>query len=93
MAKPKNADKPETTAQAEAPVADLVPLKKLCLEAKLDPKTARRKLRKAKFDFHAMKDRWAFKPDSEELAACRKALGLDVKPKAVAVAADFGMAE
>lgn len=66
----------DENADAEETSTDVVPLKRLCLEAKVDPKAARRKLRKAKFDFHALKDRWSFPAGSPQLAQVRKTLGL-----------------
>ena len=59
-----------------------VPLKRLCQEAKLDPKAARRVLRKAwraedsTID-HEIRRRWSWDEGSDELRQVRVLLGLD----------------
>jgi hypothetical protein len=46
--------------EAKAPSKNQVPLKAILQELKLDGKLARRKLRAAKLDFHAHRERWFF---------------------------------
>ena len=74
----------EDTATPIAPIPEetesestSIPLKRLCQEANIEPKAARRKLRKATFDWHTMKTRWEFEPDSENLKQARIVLGLE----------------
>lgn len=52
----------------------LIPLKTLCSQLKVDPRSARRKLRKAKINGHTARDRWTFKAGSPSLTKAREAL-------------------
>lgn len=56
------------------PVSDGVALKVLCKELKVDPRLARRKLRKAEISGHDARDRWTFKPGSSALTKAREVL-------------------
>lgn len=74
---------PNVAATAEIPAEETgVPLKRLCQEAKLDPKAARRVLRKAwraedsTID-HEIRRRWSWDEGSDELRQVRVLLGLD----------------
>lgn len=50
-----------TTKPAKAPrKTEKVALKSICSQMKIDPKAARRKLRKSDLGFHSTKDRWMF---------------------------------
>jgi len=60
-----------TAAKAEDP--NLISLKKLC-GTEIDPRTARRVLRKAKIAGHNASDRWTFKKDSASLTKAREVL-------------------
>lgn len=64
------------TDRAAGPAVDKdsVPLKALCQEMKLDPRAARRVLRKAKISGHDSRDRWTFKKGSSALDKAREAL-------------------
>lgn len=57
----------------KAPVDGEVTLKAICAELKIEPRIARRKLRKAKLDSHDARDRWTFKAGS---ATHTKVLGI-----------------
>lgn len=54
--------------------SDLVALKTLCKELKVEPRLARRKLRKASITGHDARDRWNFKPGSGALTKAREVL-------------------
>lgn len=54
-----------TTTPTKAPrktgkKAERVALKTICSQMKIDPKAARRKLRKAELSFHGERERWTF---------------------------------
>lgn len=51
-----------------------IPLKKLCSQLKIDPRDARRRLRKAKITGHSASARWSFKLGSAALTKAREAL-------------------
>jgi hypothetical protein len=50
------------TKKATAPRGEKLPLKKVCSSLKIDPKTARRILRKQKLGFHDLGNRWELTP-------------------------------
>lgn len=54
--KAKPAAKPAKAKLAKGKIA----LKTICATLKVDPKAARRKLRKSELAFHASRDRWQF---------------------------------
>lgn len=80
----ETAENTNVAATAEIPADETsgVPLKRLCQEAKLDPKAARRVLRKAwraedsTID-HEIRRRWNWDEGSDELRQVRVLLGLD----------------
>lgn len=51
-----------------------VPLKALCSELKVDPRLARRKLRREGVTGHDARTRWTWKPGSEQLKKVRELL-------------------
>jgi hypothetical protein len=53
---------------------NVICLKKLCQQLKIDPRLARRKLRKAKLANHEFRDRWCWKVGSPALKAAQEAL-------------------
>lgn len=57
----KQAAKPSTSNNSGK-----TPLKSICQKLKIEPKAARRKLRKAGLAFHAKRDRWLFTPAQAE---------------------------
>jgi hypothetical protein len=70
-----------TTAKKTAPkkvstksTDGLIPLKTLCKDLEIDPRMARRKLRKAKISGHDARDRWSFKKGSPSYDKAREAL-------------------
>jgi hypothetical protein len=54
--------------------ANLIPLKTLCKDLDIDPRLARRKLRKAKISGHSERNRWSFKKGSPQLDKARECL-------------------
>jgi hypothetical protein len=65
------ANKP--AARADAADSNLVHLKQLCFDLDLEPRIARRRLRKARGNV-GTGHRWAWEPDSPELAKVRQIL-------------------
>lgn len=60
-AKPVKAAKVATVKAAKPAKADgTISLKEICGKLEIDPRAARRKLRKSKLDFHGTKGRWEF---------------------------------
>lgn len=57
-----------------ATAKETVPLKTLCSQMKVDPRTARRRLRKAKITGHDARDRWSFKKGSPAFEKAREAI-------------------
>lgn len=55
----------------KAPVDGEVTLKAICAELKIEPRIARRKLRKAKLDSHDARDRWSWAAGSKQLDQIR----------------------
>lgn len=53
----------------------LIPLKAVCAGLKVDPRSARRRLRKAGLAGHEARDRWSFKPGSTLLEKVTALLG------------------
>lgn len=51
-----------------------IPLKTLCSQLKIDPRDARRRLRKAKVNGHSASARWSFKKGSPAFAKARSVL-------------------
>lgn len=51
---------PRKTGKKAAKPSGKTPLKTICGPLKMDPKAARRKLRKAGFTWHDKRDRWTF---------------------------------
>lgn len=64
----------KTNGSAPATKGDGVALKTLCQQLKIDPRMARRKLRKADISGHDARDRWTFKPGSTALTKAREVL-------------------
>lgn len=52
--------KPATAPRKTGKKAERTALKSICSSLKMDPKAARRKLRKAGLSFHGMRERWTF---------------------------------
>lgn len=50
------------TSAKRVPKTDKTPLKTVCAQLKVDPKAARRKLRKAGPAFHGKRERWMLTP-------------------------------
>lgn len=79
----ETAENTNVAATAEIPAEESgIPLKRLCQEAKLDPKAARRILRAAwraedSTLNHEIRRRWTWDEGSSELAEVRVLLGLD----------------
>ena len=79
----ETAENTNVAATAEIPAEETgIPLKRLCQEAKLDPKAARRVLRKAwrtedSTINHEIRRRWSWDEGSDELRQVRVLLGLD----------------
>lgn len=53
---------------------DEVPLKTICSQMKIEPRDARRRLRKAKIAGHDTRERWVFKKGSSALEKAKEAL-------------------
>lgn len=51
---------PKTAPRKTGKKSEKVALKTICAQLKIDPKAARRKLRKAELSFHGAKERWIF---------------------------------
>lgn len=70
----KGPKKVAKTNGATKTASDLIALKVLCKELKVEPRLARRKLRKADITGHDARDRWSFKPGSTALTKAREVL-------------------
>jgi len=68
----------KVSAKTAAPKAEvdsgIIPLKALCRELGVDPRLARRKLRRASISGHDPRNRWSFKKDSAVLSKAREVL-------------------
>lgn len=60
----KAAKAPAKAAPAKA--STKVPLKAICAKMGIEPKAARRKLRRSELGFHGLRDRWSFTPAQAE---------------------------
>lgn len=61
----------KTVSQSDS---NMVPLKSICKQLDVEPRLARRKLRKAKIAGHGERDRWLFRKDSPQLEKAKEAL-------------------
>lgn len=78
MSPTKQTVEPSATPIAPTPSPETakstIPLKRICTELKIDPKLARRKLRKAGLAFHTKRERWEVEAGSDAETAIRNCL-------------------
>lgn len=77
---------PATAPRKTGKKTERIPLKALCKTLRIEPKATRRKLRAAKFSWHASRERWTM--TEAQAARAREILKPSKAPKAAAPAAD-----